>query len=81
MDYLTKWGLPPNYDEPKYTRCGQNGQKTKWCGIKKRDNQGSPLPDLHLEDRTRDTPMGHPNTKSKRKSVPYKNKRDAMLSM
>lgn len=48
---------------------------------RKRDPQGSPLPDLHLNDRIRDTPMGHPSTKSKREGDPCKNKRDATLSM
>lgn len=47
---------------------------------RKRDPLMAPMsPDLHLEDRTRETLMGHPRTKSKRESGPCKNKRQAML--
>lgn len=81
MDYPTKWELPPNYDEPKYTRCGQNGHQTKWYGIRKKRLPGLPITRSVPGRQNQGNPNGPSSTKSKREGGPCKNKRDAMLGM
>lgn len=54
VHYPKNWGLPPNFDEVKCTRCSQNGHQTNLCGIKKKRYPSSTRHHIH----TRKTASG-----------------------
>lgn len=60
MDCPTKWGLSWDFDEPRCTRCGCLDQKKKMV-LDKEETPSSI--DTPLGDRTRETPVGRPQSK------------------
>lgn len=78
MKLIEQWIVRQSGDYP-WTLMNQNtlgvakmGIRSSGVNSRKRDPQGLPSPDLHMEDKTRETTMGRLGTKSKRAGGPVK---------